>query len=110
MFNAGIEVIYDQLQTKFENDCVEAVQRYGFKIDKDRLQKALTESKSFYDEGYADAKKDCNFVHVTIINHPRYRGCDAWLDKSRQLLFIDSMPTETAKRLGWTWKEDSTNE
>lgn len=74
MFNGGIELIYDQIQTKFENDCVQAVQRYGFNIDKDRLQKALTESRGFYDEGYADAKKEFERLPGEWINHRNDHG------------------------------------
>lgn len=54
-----IELIYDEPEFKIdaENMIYEAVQNIGINFDKDRLVKALIDSRSFYEEGYADAKK-----------------------------------------------------
>lgn len=56
MFDCGIDVIIGEIQTQFENDCVKAVQSYGFNINKEQLKKVITDSKSFYDDGYNDAR------------------------------------------------------
>lgn len=40
----------------YENNILKAVQSVGIDVDKERLAKALIDSRSFYDEGYADAK------------------------------------------------------
>lgn len=54
-----IELIYDEPKFKIdaENMIYEAVQNVGVNFDKDRLVKALIDSRSFYEEGYAEAKK-----------------------------------------------------
>ena len=109
MFNCGIELIFDELKTKIENDCVEAVQHYGFNIDKDQLLRALKESKSFYDEGYADAKKEFSFVHI-IIKHPLLGDCDGWLDRERMLIFLDPITCECCIQNGISWEVDHDSE
>lgn len=57
MFDCGISMTVKEIQRQFDDECVKVVQEYGFNIDKDRLQKAITDSRSFYDEGYRDAKR-----------------------------------------------------
>ena len=57
MFDCGISIITKEIQERFDNDCLTVVQEYGFNIDKDQLKKAITDSRSFYDEGYRDAKR-----------------------------------------------------
>ena len=56
MMKPLIEQITDAMIVEHEDNIVRAVQNIGIDVDKERLQKALTDSKSFYDEGYADAK------------------------------------------------------
>lgn len=53
-----IEMITDEVQIKCENQALKVVQSVGFNVDKERLEKALMDSRSFYNEGYEDAKKE----------------------------------------------------
>ena len=52
-----IEIIMTDLQTKMESDCLQAVQRYGFNVDKEELIKALNYDRNQYHKGYSDAKR-----------------------------------------------------
>lgn len=52
-----IELIQGDLQTQIEDNCLKAVQSYGFNIDKEELRKALEYDRNQYDKGYADARK-----------------------------------------------------
>lgn len=67
MYKSPIEVIYGQLQTKFEGDVVKAVQSYNINVDRDELIKALAYDRDQYEAGYRDAMativrcKDCIF-------------------------------------------------
>lgn len=74
MFDCGIDIIINELQTQFENDCLKAVQAYGFNIDKYQLKKAITDSKSFYDEGYLDAKRKFERPHGDWIKEEKVFG------------------------------------
>ena len=72
MYKSPIEVVYGQLQTKFESDVVKAVQSYNINVDKDELIKALAYDRNQYDAGYRDAMativrcKDCvHYLHDT---------------------------------------------
>lgn len=58
MMQPIIELIQTQLQTELEGQILRAVQKVGVSVDKDRLLKALTDAKAFYDEGYKDGYKD----------------------------------------------------
>lgn len=49
-----IETIQKQLTMSFEEGVVKAVQEVGIVVDKERLEKALYDAKSFYEEGYKD--------------------------------------------------------
>ena len=55
MYKSPIEVVYGQLQTKFEDDVVKAVQSYNINVDKDELIKALAYDRGQYEAGYRDA-------------------------------------------------------
>lgn len=52
-----IEQITNQIKFEYDNGVLKAVQNVGFNVDKERLAKALMDSRSFYNEGYEDAKK-----------------------------------------------------
>ena len=49
-----IETIQKQLTMSFEEGVVKAVQEVGIVVDKKRLEKALYDAKSFYEEGFND--------------------------------------------------------
>ena len=54
-YQSPIELIQGNLQTQIENNCVKAVQSYGFNVDKEELRKALEYDRNQYEKGYADA-------------------------------------------------------
>ena len=56
-YQSPIELIQGNLQTQIENNCVKAVQSYGFNVDKEELRKALEYDRNQYDKGYAAARK-----------------------------------------------------
>lgn len=56
MMKPLITVLEDRIKYDYENNILKAVQSVGIDVDKERLAKALIDSRSFYDEGYADAK------------------------------------------------------
>ena len=68
MYKSTIEVVYGQLQTKFEGDVVKAVQSYNINVDKYELIKALAYDRNQYDAGYRDAM-------ATIV---RCKNCEYW--------------------------------
>lgn len=37
---------------QMEDDCLKVCQSYGFDVNKERLQQALTDARKFYEEGY----------------------------------------------------------
>ncbi len=61
MFDCGInKIIVDMVKSIEEKDekmIFKAVQDVGIDVDKKQLEKALINAKSFYDDGYRDAKK-----------------------------------------------------
>lgn len=52
-----IEVTHNHIVTKMDEYIVNAVCEMGIDVDKERLVKALTDARSFYNEGYAAAKE-----------------------------------------------------
>ncbi len=60
-----IELFRTKLNTKLEGEILTAVYNVDVHVNKERLLKALSDAKSFYDEGYADGVK--NAVHTRDI-------------------------------------------
>lgn len=58
MYESPIELIYGDMQTKFENDICEVVQEVGINVNKDQLISALIYDRHQYEKGYQDAKKE----------------------------------------------------
>lgn len=42
---------------QMEDDCLKVCQSYGFDVNKERLQQALTDARKFYEEGYEAGKR-----------------------------------------------------
>lgn len=61
MFDCGINKIFSDWESRMETEnekmILKAVQSVGIDIDKEQLEKALFNAKSFYIDGYKDAKK-----------------------------------------------------
>jgi len=53
-YQSPIELIMEPLETSITDKAVEVVQRYGFKVDKFELRKALAYDRDQYKKGYAD--------------------------------------------------------
>ena len=49
-----IEIIQKDLKMQVEGAVIKAVQECGVNVDKERLEKALYDARSFYREGYCD--------------------------------------------------------
>ena len=66
MYNSPIEIIYNEMQTKIneqlENDILSAVLQYGIKVNKEELIKALeydrNQYKKGFDDGYEKGRQD----------------------------------------------------
>ena len=56
-YQSPIEIIQGEIETKIENDIMTAVQRYGIRVDKEELIKALQYDRKQYEQGYEDARK-----------------------------------------------------
>ena len=54
MYESPIETIQTEIQTQFEDDCIKAIQSYGFMVNKEEIVKALNYDRKQYDNGYAD--------------------------------------------------------
>lgn len=83
MFDCGIHEIQQEMETQFEDNVLKAVQKVGISIDKPQLERALTDAKSFYDDGYKDAKKEV-FEEVTRIIKNEYCGYDGDCDSCKK--------------------------
>ena len=61
MFDCGINEIVSNITSSIETEkekmILKAVQSVGIDVDKEQLEKALFNAKSFYIDGYKDAKK-----------------------------------------------------
>lgn len=67
MYQSPIDVIYGDIEVKFENSILSAVRKVDINVDKDELLKALKYDRDQYKKGYEDGKntvircKDCKF-------------------------------------------------
>ena len=57
-YEAPINAIVSELETKMEDDCLKAVKSYGFEIDKEELAKALKYDRGQYERGYKQGRAD----------------------------------------------------
>ena len=56
MYKSPIDVIYQDIERKFENYIVRAVQKCDINVDKDELVRALQYDREQYEKGYADGR------------------------------------------------------
>ena len=52
-----IRAIVTESTAQMEDDCLKVCQSYGFDVNKERLQQALTDARKFYEEGYEAGKR-----------------------------------------------------
>ena len=57
MYESPINMIISKLYTNIESECMKAVQRCGFDVDKEELAKALKYDREQYEKGYMDGYK-----------------------------------------------------
>lgn len=79
IYKSPIKVIYGQLQTKFEDDVVKAVQSYDINVDKDELIKALAYDRGQYTAGYSAGYADAMATIVRCgecIHRGNLQACD----------------------------------
>lgn len=60
-----VETIMSEMNVQMEGEVLKAVQKVGFNVDKERLTKALLDSRRFYFEGYEDAKRESGWIPVS---------------------------------------------
>lgn len=54
MYESPITQILGEIQVTYENECLKAVQSYGFDVNKEELTKALQYDRGQYDKGFKD--------------------------------------------------------
>ena len=57
-YESPITLFIGAFETKMENDAVQAVQQYGFDVDKEELFKALKYDRDQYKVGYSRGRED----------------------------------------------------
>ena len=72
MYKSPIEIFTDELNLYYDNNIIEAVQRYDIQVDKDELLKALRYDRQQYEKGYADGKI------AEYNNIVRCKDCEWW--------------------------------
>lgn len=58
MYQSPIEIVYGQVEMEFENNVMQAVQKYGINVNKDDLISALMYDRHQYEKGYQDCKEE----------------------------------------------------
>lgn len=56
-YKSPIDIIQEEMRTKFDNKILETVINVGIKVNKDELIKALEYDRNQYLEGYKEAKE-----------------------------------------------------
>jgi uncharacterized protein YwgA len=54
MWESPIKIIQDEMCIEYENECIKAVQKVGFTVEKEELTKALQYDRDQYNKGYSD--------------------------------------------------------
>lgn len=87
MFDCGITIRTQELTNQIihdqENGIVRAVQKLYVDIDKEKLEKCLYDSKSYYNKGYQEGYQDalCSLLNYINTDYAAYfdrcmTGCD----------------------------------
>ncbi len=58
MYESPINQILGEMQITYENECLKAVQSYGFDVNKEELTKALMYDRNQYVKGYNEAVEE----------------------------------------------------
>ena len=54
MYESSIDIIYSEMQMKFEGDICKAVQKVGIEVNKEELIQALKYDREQYSKGFKD--------------------------------------------------------
>lgn len=100
-YKSPIEMIYDDIKMRYENDVVKAVQAYDIKVDKAELLKALKYDRAQYDKGFsdgyakgiADAEAEAEAIPVE------------WIEKQKAGCIYGSISYIALEALLKTWRE-----
>lgn len=76
MFDCGIHVINGEINTVIEDGIVKAVRSVGFVIDKEQLLKAITEARTFYEQGVSDGRMKAREDLIVRCGMCKYHGTD----------------------------------
>ena len=77
MYESPINIIISKLCTNLESDCLQAVQRYGFDVDKEELARALCYDREQYEKGYMDGYNNAIDDAIKVIKgHYRMEAVD----------------------------------
>ena len=66
-YKSPIEIVYDDLKTRIEDNAYSVVQSYGINVDKEELLKALQYDREQYEEGYADGQREERTAKVEML-------------------------------------------
>ena len=85
-----IEMVFGQLQTKYDGEIMKAVQKCEIVVDKDELIKALRYDRQQYEKGYHDAMQH-NYAAV-IIDCEGYERCSGCNEHETGLQYFKFCP------------------
>ena len=69
MYESPVNKILGEMQTTYENNCIKAVQSYGFDVNKEELTKALAYDRNQYEKGYIDGYLEAFTKIIDIIKN-----------------------------------------
>ena len=69
MYESPVNQILGEMQTTYENNCIKAVQSYGFDVNKEELTKALAYDRNQYEKGYIDGYLEAFTKIIDIIKN-----------------------------------------
>jgi hypothetical protein len=72
MYESPITQVLGEMQITYENECLKAVQSYGFDVNKEELTKALQYDREQYTKGHKDGyeKAVADFVEAVKEEYP----------------------------------------
>lgn len=91
MYKSPIEIFTDEMRLCYDNNIVEAVQRYDIQVDKDELLKALRYDRQQYEKGFADGKIAGynNIVRCKDCLHAKFNDYEGVYECGKLRLFVN---------------------
>lgn len=72
-YESPIELLSEALETQIEGDMFKCVQRYGFNVDKDELERALRYDRGQYEKGFREGTAQTTWEMSEIIDAQQSR-------------------------------------